>query len=206
MVRIAPPKWAFTFLAGLFGSISLIGIGLLIDAYYFTYHGDVQQGIFFGWALALFPVFGLIIYFLFGIGHHLDIDSNGINIGKRYYGPLNIKEKMNIWKIPKKKDVDKIIPWNSIKAIYIGEWDRFWSRYSSLMVANLADPNISNPDQILTAIGIPVKRVELNFLTIETNAGEIYSYDLTPRFLADAEYEIKKQGKEKLIDSSTYRL
>jgi len=201
MVRIVPASWLkylliFWFL--LFGSIGIImivsGLNNTEDANYRL------QGIIFGLLMLAFPILMALYVFTLGRARKLEIDEKGINFGRKYYGPFDI------WHGLKTHKEELFIEWNEVASIQIGQWDRWWARYSSILTAYLGDKRTTNTEAILTGLGIPARKMQYYFLTIETKNGNYYSFDLQFNLIEDSKKAIIDLGKEKLINDESYNV
>ncbi|MBS3135790.1 hypothetical protein J4401_02415 [Candidatus Woesearchaeota archaeon] len=156
--------------------------------------------------LILIPA-GITTYvFTFGRARKLEIDEKGINFGRQYYGPFNKKGPFSIWKGIKRHKEELFIAWDEIDAVHIGEWSRWWLRYSSLVTLYMGDKRATTIDGALTELGIPVKRMNYYFLTIETKKGDYYSYDLQFNLMSDAKKAIIDMGRKEIINEESYNI
>jgi hypothetical protein len=205
MVRIVPAPWFKYLLAFWFIIFVPSGSIAILNGLYFHYNStSPTQDILFGVLLFLFP-FAFAIYFLtFGRARKLEISADGINFGRKYYGPFNRKGPFDVWHGLKTHEQELFIPWGEVDSIHLGIWSRWWARYSSVFTSYLGDKRTTKKEAFLTGLGIPVKRVEVYFLTIETTKGDYYSFDLSFNLTQNAKKAIFESGKQNLIHEEMY--
>ena len=207
MVRIVPASWLkylLIFWFVLFGSIGIImifsGLNNTSDSNYRL------QGIIFGSLMLALPILMTLYVFTFGRARKLEISEDGINFGRKYYGPFNKKGPFDIWKGLKTNKEELVLKWNEIASIHVGQWDRWWARYSIILTSYLGDKRTTNTEAILTGLGIPARKMQYYFLTIETKKGNYYSFDLQFNLLDSAKKVIVDLGKEDLINDESYNV
>ena len=76
---------------------------------------------------SIWNINSFIILFFENRERKLEIIPQGINLGKRYYGPLSDLKEVNVSIFPQLKKEELLISWSEIKRAYLDTYQRKWT-------------------------------------------------------------------------------
>jgi len=132
----------------------------------------------------------IIILYLATVGLKVEITKSGINLGRRYYGPLISLKKMNVYKWPKLHRNELLIEWNEIKIIKFGRWDRDWAR-ASIRLSNLISRT-------------KIRSETPYYIIVETKNSEFFISGIKKEYVDYSRNIMEEFGHKNLIKTGIY--
>lgn len=175
------------------------GILTLISFYVFFRYSVIDDqpldsGFWYVVALAFSTMILTIFIFNFfgGRGKKLEVDLNGINIGKRYFGPVKNLKEINVYKFSKLNKDELRLLWKDINKIYSGIFDRKWfaetPTWATIIPGSKAE-----------------KRMVGRYIIIEKKNGDIFAIEVMLYQLNKFKEELINLNKNILIDPKEYK-